>query len=366
MIDVKPIAFYLPQFYPNAVNDINWGQGFSEWRSVVKAKPLFEGHFQPRLPGALGFYDLRSQEVFEEQADLARAAGVFGFCFYYYRMGNRRLLERPLHAYLEAGRPDFPFMYCWANESWTRAWDGKSDDLLLEQVYDETTKRGLIADLVEATQDSRYIRIKDKPFVLIYQVERIPDRKLWLEELRQEIWSRTGQEVTIGCVFSPGLKLEMLQDVDSVVQFPPHRVPRDGSRKLLDAETIGPFDTSRGDYFEPYDAIIEAALTRVKGFDRMYPGVTPDWDNSPRRSKNAHVVIGSTPAKFESWVRRASDVSREKFQAAKIDAPLLFVNAWNEWAEGAVLEPTELLGSAYLSALTHGISSQAVPKLSTD
>src|SRR5271170_3953131 len=190
------IAFYLPQFYPTPYNDEWWGKGFTEWTAVARARPRFRGHYQPHLPADLGFYDLRLPEVREAQADLARQHGVYGFCYYHYWFNGRRLLERPLDAILELGKPDYPFCICWANENWTRTWDGLARNILIEQHYSEEDDFAHIRHLIPILEDRRYIRIEGKPLVLLYRVEVLPDAQKTAERWRTET-----QKAGLGDIF---------------------------------------------------------------------------------------------------------------------------------------------------------------------
>src|SRR5690242_15190569 len=180
------IAFYLPQYHPIPENDLWWGKGFTEWTSVAKAKPLFRKHYQPHLPADLGFYDLRLPETRSAQAQLARENGIYGFCYYHYWFNGKLLLERPFNEVLASSQPDFPFCLCWANENWTRAWDGLEHDILVAQEYDAEDDRRHIHWLVEAFRDRRYIRVNGKPLLLVYRVSNLPDplqtASLWREE----------------------------------------------------------------------------------------------------------------------------------------------------------------------------------------
>lgn len=353
---LKSIAFYLPQFHPTPENDANWGEGFTEWTNVVKAGPRFPEHYQPRLPGKLGFYDLRLPQVMAEQARMAEAYGVSGFCFYYYRFGDKRVLDTPLRGYLNNIEAKLPFCYCWANESWTRAWDGKTSDVLLEQTYDDITLSGYVNDISEAIADPRYIRINGKPIILIYQIAVLPEPEKITKDIRNRIRNKTGEEVLIGSVFSPGFRSSMLDFIDFVVQFPPHRIPRSGNRITINRSQMSPFEPEREDYYESYDEVIKSALNGPELMKKMLLGVCPDWDNAARRQKHATTLVGSTPEKFQKWVEKAVALTQKSFLKEEIPAPIIFINAWNEWAEGAVMEPSEKYGYQYLQAFKNGVS----------
>lgn len=353
---IKPICFYLPQYCPTRINDAAWGEGFTDWINVARARPLFDGHVQPKLPGRLGFYDLRLVTTLDEQTALARAYGVYGFCFYYYRFGASRILETPVRNFMRRPSLELPFCLCWVNESWTRAWDGRSGDVLLKQTYCQETFAGLVRDAATAMEDERYIRLQGRPLLLLYQVEQIPDGQRWIEKLRDSLKDRLGTPPSIAAVYSHRFNRAMESWVDMVIQFPPHRLPRTGARTLIDPSTIALTDPGRGDYFEAYSSVVQAALSSIDTVETLVPGVCPDWDNSPRRSRQAHVLIGSTPEGFREWVAAASEASLRKAAKGVLPAPLIFVNAWNEWAEGAMLEPSWAHRSAYLEALKRGTS----------
>lgn len=355
--EVKTIAFYLPQFHPIPENDKNWGEGFTEWTNVVKAMPRFPGHYQPKLPSKFGFYDLRLPSIMVDQANLAKQHGISGFCFYYYRFGAKRVLDLPVNNYLKTPDASLPFCYCWANEPWTRAWDGKTSDMLFSQTYGDDTFNGLVNDLLIAIADKRYIYVNSKPLILIYQVAELPNPAEWVARMRAAIREKAGREIMIGSVFSPNFQAKMLEFLDFVVQFPPHRIPRSGPRIVMDRRDMEVFDSTLEDYYESYDEVVKAALSGNALMSKMFLGVCPDWDNAARRKNKATTLVGSSPAKFAAWVKEAAKLTRDNFSQKRIAAPLIFVNAWNEWAEGAMLEPTERYGYAYLDAIRDSLKA---------
>lgn len=350
------LAFYLPQFHPIPENDMNWGRGFTEWTNVTKCQPRYPGHFQPKLPSELGFYDLRLSEVMTQQSILAKEHGLLGFCFYYYRFGKKRVMDLPLDLYKKNQNAVLPYCFCWANESWTRAWDGKTSELLFEQTYEQETRDGIVQDLAQASLDDKYIKINDRVLFLIYQAAEIPNLRDFTDHIRSNFNKITGKDLIIGTVYSHNFIPEVLESVEFVVQFPPHRLPRNWKREILSRESMSPYNESQQDFYEDYDEVSSKAIQSCQLLDKMFPGVCPDWDNSARRAKNANILVGSTPEKFQQWVKEAMDISRDKYNKKNIPSPFIFVNAWNEWAEGAILEPSSKYGRAYLEALKFGLN----------
>lgn len=340
------IAFYLPQFHPIPENDQWWGKGFTEWTNVTNAKPLFDGHYQPQLPADLGFYDLRLPEVREEQANLARQHGIYGFCYYYYWFAGKRLLHRPLDDMLASSKPDFPFCICWANENWTRRWDGAEHEILIAQDYSEEQYQAFAEELVPVLKDERYIKIDDKPLIIIYRVDVIPNI---LEASRQwrEVFRTQGVGEVHLCImlttFSgirSGLNDLASLGFDSAVQFPPH-------------ETTGavvpppaPAPNFTGQFFDYKEVAINAVAEALPNF-KTFPGVMPSFDNTSRRKQSAHAFLNSTPETYEFWLRGAIEKATQSLVGQE---QLVFINAWNEWAEGARLEPDQKYGHAYLQA----------------
>lgn len=351
----KAIGFYLPQFHSFPFNDAAWGPGFSEWRNVAKAQPRFDGHPQPLLPGELGFYDLRTPETLEGQARLAREHGLYGMAVYYYRFGRERLMAAPTNRLLSTPEVALRFFYCWANEDWTRAWDGRTSDVLLKQDYSDETLRLFVGDLIHACADPRYIRIEDRPVLMIYQLNRLPDPAATIARLRELVYESLNVDLVVGTTWNNEFRAEWEPLVDFIAQFPPHRTPRISKRILLSRAEVAGAQEETADHLESYDSVAAQSIEAMDVLKRLAPGICPAWDNSPRRAKQANILIGSTPEKFQQWTNVASLKAIDKFEAGELPAPLMFVNAWNEWAEGAVLEPSEMNGRAYLRSLRNGI-----------
>jgi glycosyltransferase involved in cell wall biosynthesis/2-polyprenyl-3-methyl-5-hydroxy-6-metoxy-1,4-benzoquinol methylase len=351
----KLIAFYLPQFHPIPENDAWWGKGFTEWANTAAARPNFEGHVQPRLPADLGFYDLRLPETMDAQVELARQFGVSGFCFYYYWFNGRRLLERPLDQFLVRGKPDFPFCICWANENWTRRWDGLDEEVLIKQEYGEDFSFTFIRDVIPILKDARYVKVRSEPVLLVYRLSLLPDPRATAEIWRAECRKAGIPSVHLVAVQSFGISDPRPFGFDAAVEFPPHT-----RRFLIDTQTFGGVNPAFEGYLEDYRKVVNDQLAKPFPDDyTLYRGVMPSWDNTPRRKQRAHILVNSSPADYQAWLRR---VTAQAIAFAEAQEPLIFVNAWNEWAEGAILEPDAHNGHAFLEAthagLTEGFADQ--------
>lgn len=350
MSSARIIAFHLPQFHPTPENDEWWGKGFTEWTNVAKAKPLYRGHYQPHIPSDLGFYDLRLPEARHAQADLARQYGIEGFCYYHYWFGGRRILERPVNEILATGEPDFPFCLCWANHSWNNSWQGVADRTLIEQTYPGMEDhRQHFEWLLKAFVDERYITVDGKPVFLIYNPPDIPDIKRIME-----YWRELAQQAGLKGLHLVGVNYR-IQKID----------PADFG---LDAATWQPMPGRSGlipwrhpwlklrmhlvrrkykltivDYAEVMDN-----LTRKLPPPYVeYPTVLPNWDNTPRSGLNGLVLHNSSPELFKTVLRRAIGL----VQGHDPEQRLVFIKAWNEWAEGNYLEPDQRFGHEYLCVI---------------
>jgi lipopolysaccharide biosynthesis protein len=361
---VRALAFYLPQFHPVPENDEWWGKGFTEWTNVTKAKPLFKGHYQPQLPSDLGFYDLRLPEVQEEQAALARQYGVHGFCYYHYWFSGRRILERPMNAMVASGRPDFPFCLCWANENWTRRWDGRDQEVLLKQVYSPADDLRHIRSLIPIFKDPRYIKVKGKPFFLIYRIGHLPEP---VETIRR--WQEEAVKAGL-----PGVYLANVENFDGD-HGAAARLPLDAAVEFApDWKCLGRRVTPA--FFLPgflrnritksvwskhrvfnYDAMRRHMLAKPGVSYLRYPGVTPSWDNSARSKENAIIIRDATPESYGSWLKEVV----ERFNPPSPEENFVFINAWNEWAEGNHLEPCRKWGRGYLEATKRALEGSSKP-----
>jgi hypothetical protein len=339
------IAFYLPQFHPIPENDVWWGKGFTEWRNVTRARPNFEGHYQPRLSADLGFYDLRLEETYVEQTALARRYGVHGFCFYYYWFDGKRLLERPIERLLQSGALDFPFCLCWANENWTRRWDGLDHEILIAQSHSDKDEAAVIDDLIRYLSHPAYIRIHNRPLVLIYNATRFPDMQGTFQRWRARCRERGIGEIYLAFVESFELSRKESPPAnwgfDASVEFPPHH---GGLHPVEPARLLNPNFTGR--VFDYNKTALHYMTRPLPGYPR-FRTVIPGWDNTARRQDDAVVFAGSTPGAYQAWLEWTLRQTREQNFG---DERLVFVNAWNEWAEGAYLEPDLGWGHAYLEA----------------
>jgi lipopolysaccharide biosynthesis protein len=339
---VRLIAFYLPQFHAIPENDEWWGAGFTEWTNVTKALPLFEGHYQPRLPRDLGFYDLSRPDILRHQAELARQFGIEGFCFHYYWFGGKRLLETPLDNLLADRSIDLPFCINWANQTWSRRWDGREQDVLVAQRYSPEDDIAFAEAVAPLFDDPRYIRVGERPLLLLYLPSDMPDPAVAIGRWREHFSSR-GVNPLILMTQAFGDMDPRRYGFDGAVGFPPIGI----GDELPSIEPDALFDPGFIGYRRSYPAVARAALDSHSADYRHYPGVCPDWDNSARRGPNASMLVGSTPERFGAWLEAAA---RQVVGNPDPDERVVFINAWNEWAEGTYLEPDQHYGCAYLAA----------------
>lgn len=355
----RVIAFYLPQFHPIPENDEWWGKGFTEWTNVGKARPFFKGHYQPKVPADLGYYDLRLPEARMAQAKMAKESGIEGFMYWHYWFGNgKQLLERPFNEVLDSGKPDFPFCLGWANHSWyAKNWnaiDSKKDKLLIEQLYPgEDDIKNHFFSVLKAFKDSRYITIEGKPVFMIYAPELIPDINKFVL-----LWSNLAIQNGLKGIYFIG-QAKFNSDCDKIVSFGLDGVCRVGIfdaavkikgnliKKILfkiknldkNMQSINKFDYS--------DIIDVISAPEIDKADNVYPTIVPNFDHTPRSGENGLVYINSTPSLFRKLLKKTINIIENK----EYDKKIIFLRSWNEWAEGNYVEPDLKFGTAYLDVL---------------
>ncbi|MDE8349052.1 MAG: glycoside hydrolase family 99-like domain-containing protein [Acidocella sp.] len=339
----RAIAFHLPQFHPIPQNDEWWGKGFTEWTNTAKAKPLFEGHYQPHVPADLGFYDLRLPEARQDQADLAKKYGIEGFCYYHYWFGHgQRILERPFEEILASGEPDFPFCLCWANHSWTGVWHGVPDRLLIAQTYPgPADNEAHFNSLLPAFQDPRYIKVDGNPVFLVFDPYGLPDARAFAAQ-----WHEMALKAGL-----PGLHLLAIRHNGQ--NWNPHDGGFDGA---IDMRI--PFFSKEWSEGTRETLILDHRQVTAHEVAEPEPGITtypcigPSWDNTPRLGRRGIIYVNSHPDLFRETVRRAVGVLAQR----PAENQLMFLKAWNEWAEGNHLEPDLKFGHGWLEALRQGMA----------
>ena len=376
---VRVIALYLPQFHPIPENDEWWGKGFTEWTNVKKAKPLCKGHVQPRVPADLGYYDLRDPETRERQAELAREAGIEGFCYYHYWFGNgRQLLERPFNEVLASGKPDFPFCLCWANHDWTnKSWKKgntqKTGSMIMQMQYSEEDHINHFYNILPAFRDKRYITVDGKPLFAVWAPRNIPNGKRFVE-----LWQNLAKQNGLPGIHFVGYTAN--------------------ANKKLPNGKISLYETNKASAFYQsvldigYDAVISSGLTRAQSiiqgrlglawniltyktripssshldyskvmrhyyvdedaWENVYPTLLPQWDRTPRAGSKTEFLINSSPGKFQSTIEEALSYLKDKTSEHRI----LFLKAWNEWGEGNYVEPDQQFGHGWLDAIKNAIN----------
>lgn len=377
---MKPriIGLYLPQYHPIPENDEWWGKGFTEWTNVAKARPLFRGHYQPRIPADLGFYDLRLPEVREQQAQLAREAGLEGFCYYHYWFGNgRQLLERPFNEVLASGKPDFPFCLCWANHDWTnKTWQKgnnfRRDSMIMKMEYSKEDYVRHFNYVLPAFRDPRYITVDGKPLFAVWAPHYIPDAREFID-----LWQQLARENGlpgihfVGHTDNAGKGLpgqaadyysadKAKEYYQAVLDLGFDAVMSSGYRRavaLLQGKTRMMWRMLSGKTFAPtyskmdYSRLMANYYVPEDAGENIYPTLLPQWDRTPRAGKNSEIVVDSTPARFQETVETAIELIRQK----EPEHQLLFLKAWNEWGEGDYVEPDLKFGHGYIQAIRQAI-----------
>ncbi|MEO6917077.1 MAG: glycoside hydrolase family 99-like domain-containing protein [Chitinophagaceae bacterium] len=356
-------SIYLPQFHPIPENDLFWGKGFTEWHNVASAKPQFEGHYQPHFPGELGYYDLRVQETMEDQAELASSHGIDGFLFYHYWFHGNPVMSIPLQNYLKHQKNKLPYFFCWANENWTRRWDGGETDVLLSQDYDPEETEKHLSYLFQYFNDPQYLKINNCPVLVVYKPLLIPDLEKWVDKVRSYCKRNNYPGIYLIYMLHQGQDngaTVTASGFDSALYFEPSYGTLPFHKyKLTLFDKIGKLAhlmklknqlplVYRHNRIEYEDYVRYRMSKRPEESFKVFPMVFPSWDNTCRRKKGGgNIFVGSDPSKFKTWLKSVFT----QYRSYTEEENLVIINAWNEWAEGNHLEPCVKWGRQYLEAV---------------
>ncbi|QUB93656.1 glycoside hydrolase family 99-like domain-containing protein [Prevotella denticola] len=373
----RVIAYYLPQFHPIPENDKAWGKGFTEWTNVASAKPQFKGHYQPRIPADLGFYDLRLSEVREQQARMAKEAGIEGFCYWHYWFGNnKRLLERPFQEVLNSGKPDFPFCLAWANHDWTtKTWKNNGKPAMIaKQLYPgEEDYRQHFYTVLPAFKDHRYITVDGKPLFAIFDPYSFKDIRNFIEVWRNLAKENGLKGIHFIAICNNTSTMKRLADGSIKRVLPNTKSSAEVYKEMLSLgfDGLNSFGKSRGEmldlgrirrtvrfllqknisWFPPlkydYAKVTKHFFAPEDRWDNVYPTIMPQWDRTPRAGKHEGIYINSTPENFKKHIEEALEVINDRPNEHKI----LFLRSWNEWGEGNYVEPDLRYGHKFLEAI---------------
>lgn len=363
---MKIITFYLPQFHAIPENDEWWGKGFTEWVNVKQAVPLFEGHRQPVIPEEQNYYNLLDDQVKQWQIDLAKSAGIYGFCFYHYWFGGKLMLERPIEQYLANKNLDFPFCLCWANPPWTKVWAGKSSSILIDQDYgSEEQWEQHLQYFLPYFRDDRYIREEGRPLLVIYEPAKIPRLEAFVSFMRKRMEEEgfPGIRLLYQYYVTPETDQKLRPLFDYCIEFQPvyglQKLENHSATNFLKKINEGVdkvFGVRLSDFnkklrITDYDQLWEAILEMQPVDEKSLPGAFVNWDNTPRRGEAGRVVTGGSPDKFYAYMKKQIERAKEVYHTE-----YLFITAWNEWSEGSYLEPDQEHGRAWLEAVARALN----------
>ena len=349
--EAKVVAFYLPQYHRIAENDAWWGDGFTDWVNVRRARPLINGHDQPRVPTTLGYYDLRDVDVHHAQAELARAHSVSAFCYYAYWFRGRRLLEQPLDLVGSSPELGMPYAICWANETWSRRWDGSEHEVLIAQDHSPAEDAAFVDGIAHHLADPRYLRVGDRPLLLLYRPGLLVDPIRTTDSLRERALQLGLGELFLAMVQSFGHWEPISYGFDAAVEFPPHNLGVDphAIRYRLPPATGPKVNVTS------YEDAMRVCLSRPVPLFAWFRAVMPGWDNTPRKGSGGTVYLGANPVLFRKWIEAVLECT---YLFRPPGERLVFVNAWNEWAEGAFLEPDVSEGTERLEAIHQALGAK--------
>ena len=348
--DVKLIAFYLPQFHQIPENDKWWGERFTEWTNVKKAIPQFKGHYQPHIPGELGYYNLTNKEVMKRQIELAKQYGIYGFCFHHYWFAGKRLLEKPVNMLIENKDLDIPFCLCWANENWTRRWDGLDNEVLIAQKHSPEDDINFIEDISKYFNDTRYIKIDEKPVLIVYRIELFPNPEDTIVRWRK--WMEDHGYKGIYLIGAQGFacKNPTKYGLDAAVEFPPNGMYK---YNYISSQVSFKNPNFKGNIVDySYYVNNKLYLKEDKEKYNLFKTIIPSWDNTPRRGNKSTIFYNSSPELYKQWLKDIIIYTKTKKNK---DEQFVFINAWNEWGEGAYLEPDVKYGYSYLNSTKEAI-----------
>lgn len=352
--DIRLIAWYLPQYHPIPINDSTWGVGFTEWNNVSKALPQYENHYQPRLPGELGYYDLRLLDVQKRQIELAKNYGLHGFCYHYYWFDGKKIMDTPLQQVIDNPELDFPFCINWANENWTKKWDGLDKDVLLSQNHSAEDDIAFLESIQPILTDKRYIKVDGKPLLMLYRPKLFPNINDTVIR-----WREHARKIGIGELYL--VMTHSFEHIDptslgfdAAVDFAPNNFRADN----ITADLLYFNPECSGNAYD-YGSLLKYAKCYVEPEFTKFRSLCPSWDNEARKPGASTSFHGSTPDKYERWLAYLIEHTRNYRTG---DQKLIFVNAWNEWAEGAYLEPDRKFGYAYLAATYNALRDDVCHK----
>lgn len=344
----KLIAFYLPQFHLIPENDNWWGRGFTEWTTLARGLPRFIGHYQPRIPRDLGYYSLDDVQPITRQAEYASQAGIHGFCFYHYWFNGKTLLQKPIDLFI--GEKSIPLNFCvmWANHDWTRAWTGKPDEILMAHDYEALDDNEFVEHFAALFRSEKYMRIGGRPLFFIYHPKLIPNARQRISRWR-DLFRRRHDEQPLIFMSQVGSLDPSEFGLDGAMEFPPHKSRKDSQ---IPVEKLQLLDMSFQGSVQPYESFARQYINEPAPDFPLIKAACTGWDNDPRRPASGLVLYDATPSKYETWLRRCIEFAQEH---PVYGENLVAVNAWNEWTEGAYLEPDIYYGSAYLNATARAL-----------